>query len=325
MGQQMRARRGNAVAMIVSVSRRTDIPACYADWFLGRIAEGYALVRNPMNAHQMRRVDLSPEAVHGFVFWSKNPAPMLDKLDALAAYPYYFQFTLNPYGPDVEPGLPPLTQRVSTFCALSERIGRERTIWRYDPILITPKYDMRFHMEQFETLARSLAGYADLCTISFLDFYPKIAAAIRELAVVEPLPEQRLTLAMRFAEIAAACGLRIETCAEDMDYSGLGIGRARCVGAERLARIAGRPVKAPKDKNQRPACDCAASVDIGTYDTCPHGCRYCYANRGEKTVRHNRYAYDIVSPLLCGQPDSGQGTIVPADTPKEPKQLRIFE
>jgi len=319
----VRARRGAAV--IVSASRRTDIPACYTDWFLLRIAEGYALVRNPMNVHQIRRVDLTTAAVDGFVFWTKNPAPMLDKLDALSAYAYYFQFTLNPYGPDVEPGLPPLEARLDTFRRLSTLIGKERMVWRYDPILITPKYDMRFHTEQFDLLARSLMGYTELCTISFLDFYPKIAAAVRELAVVEPLPEQKRELAGCLAEIAAAYGLRINACAEDMDFTDVGVGRARCVDADRLSRIAGRSIKAGKDRNQRPACGCAASVDIGAYDTCPHGCRYCYANHSPKIIRRNRDMYDMRSPLLCSRFDSGQDTIIEKqDAARQPEQLHFL-
>jgi len=311
--------------MIVSASRRTDIPACYSDWFLRCIAEGYALVRNPLNAHQVRRVDLSPEAVDGFVFWTKNPAPLLDKLDALSIYPYYFQFTLNAYGADVEPGLPPLGARVDTFRALSERIGKERIVWRYDPILLTPKYDMRFHTQQFERLTRSLAGCTELCTISFLDFYPKIAAAVRELAVVEPLPEQRRELGGRLAKIAAAYGLRVDACAEDMDFADIGIGCARCVDAERLSRIAERPIKAAKDKNQRPACGCAASVDIGAYDTCPHGCRYCYATHSLKAVRHSADAYGIESPLLCDQLDPAQDTVAGQRAASiTPEQLRFL-
>jgi len=311
--------------MIISASRRTDIPACYSDWFLRRIAEGFVFVRNPMNVHQVRRVDLTLQAVDGFVLWTKNPAPMLDKLDALQNYAYCFQFTLNAYRPDAEPGLPPLEQRIGAFQELSRRIGKERVIWRYDPILLSPKYDMQFHTEQFERLARSLAGYTESCTISFLDFYPKIAAAMRQLAVVEPLPEQKRELAARLAEAALKYGMRTDACAEEMDFSDVGVTRARCVDDERLSRIAGHSIKAGKDKNQRPACGCAASVDIGSYDTCPHGCRYCYANRNQIAVHRNMHLYDIASPLLCGRLDPGQDILIetPVDPPK-PEQLRFL-
>jgi DNA repair photolyase len=291
--------------MIISASRRTDIPAFYADWFLKRIKERYALVRNPMNPHQVSRASLSPEAVDGFVFWTKNPAPMLDKLNALRDYPFYFQFTLNAYAEDVETHLPALATRMDTFRALADAVGKERIVWRYDPILLSSAYPIDHHLRSFEQLARQLSGYTDKCVVSFIDFYPKISAAVRALGIIPASDEQKRRIAKNLSEIAFSCGLAVDACAEAIDLSDLGIGHARCVDDRLLSRISGRAIKAGKDRNQRPACSCAASVDIGAYDTCPHGCRYCYANRSTAAVDSCRHAYDAAAPLLCSRLGEG--------------------
>jgi DNA repair photolyase len=289
--------------MIISASRRTDIPAFYADWLLKRIEERSVLVRNPVNAHQVSRVSLSPEAVDGIVLWTKNPAPMLDRLDRLRDYHYYFQFTLNAYGKDVEVNLPDVAARVDAFRALADAVGKDRVVWRYDPILLSPAYTIDHHLRSFELLVRGLAGYTEKCVISFLDFYPKIAAAVRALGIIPISDEQKRRIAKSLADIALSYGLAIETCAEAIDLSDLGIGHARCVDDRLLSRISGHSVSVEKDRNQRPACGCAASVDIGAYDTCPHGCRYCYANRS--AAASCRREYDAASPLLCSRLGEG--------------------
>ena len=291
--------------MIISASRRTDIPAFYADWFIRRIEEQSVLVRNPMNPHQVSHVSLIPEAVDGIVLWTKNPEPMLDRLGRLRAYAYYFQYTLNAYGGDAETNLPALTTRVETFRALADAVGKERVVWRYDPIMLSPTYTIDHHLHSFEQLARQLAGYTEKCVISLLDFYPKISGAVRALGIIPVSDEQRWRIAKSLSEIADAYGLSIDACAESADFSGFGIGQARCVDDRLLSRISGRAMQARKDKNQRPACNCAASVDIGAYDTCLHGCRYCYANRSDKAVAANRSDFDMASPLLCSRLSTG--------------------
>lgn len=166
--------------MILSVSRRTDIPAFYSDWFFNRIKEGYVCVRSPINAHQISRIELSPEAIDGIVFWTKNPLPMLSKLKEIADFPYYFQFTLNAYGRDIEPRVPSKSNvLISAFQQLSKRIGKERVLWRYDPIFFSEQYTMDYHCKYFRLLAERLEAYTQLCTISFLDEYktqPEICA-----------------------------------------------------------------------------------------------------------------------------------------------------
>ena len=143
--------------MILSVSRRTDIPAFYMPWFMNRLREGYVMVRNPMNYHQVSRVSLSPEVIDCIVFWTKNTMPLTPHLGEIALqYPFYIQYTLNPYGRDLEPGLPPLAQRLASACAIAEQFGSKHVVWRYDPIMLTEQYTADWHIEQFAAMADAL-------------------------------------------------------------------------------------------------------------------------------------------------------------------------
>lgn len=281
--------------MIVSVSRRTDVPALYSDWFFHRLREGFALVRNPMNPHQVSRVALDPQSADAFVFWSKNPAPMLPRLRELGNVPYYFQFTLTPYGADVEGALPDKRTLLKTFACLSEAIGPERVIWRYDPIVLTPRYDAAFHLRAFEQMARFLRTHTRRVTVSFIDPYRHIQRAVRELGIRFPSAGEQLALLRPIADCAHALGLCVDTCCEAGDFSALGVTHAHCIDAQLLSAIAGLPTLARPDPNQRAHCGCAASVDIGAYDTCTHGCRYCYATHKAPAVGR----CDPQSPLLC--------------------------
>ena len=177
--------------MIISASRRTDIPAFYSDWFFNRIKEGYVLVRNPMNIHQVSKIKLSPDVVDCIVFWTKNPKPMLDKLDELKDYRYYFQFTLNSYSNDIEPNVPSKSEEIiNTFKQLSDLIGRDRVIWRYDPIILSEKYTVQYHIKYFEKLSQILNGSFNKCVISFVDFYKKNARTLNESKINEPVKEE---------------------------------------------------------------------------------------------------------------------------------------
>ena len=281
--------------MIVSVSRRTDIPALYSDWFFQRLKAGYALVRNPMNPHQVSRVALDEKSADSFVFWSKNPQPMLARLDEIGERPYYFQFTLTPYGADVEGALPDKRALMDTFACLSDRLGPDRVIWRYDPILITPRYNADFHQRAFEKMAKRLHRYTRRVTVSFIDPYRHIQRAADELGVVFLDETAQYALLKPIAQCAQALGLNVDTCCEAANFDNLGVLHAHCIDAQLLSRIAGLPAAVQRDPNQRLDCGCAASVDIGAYDTCSNGCRYCYAVHGAKAVD----CYDAKSPLLC--------------------------
>lgn len=287
--------------MIISASRRTDIPAHYADWFFRRLQEESVCVRNPMNIHQVSRISLSKDVVDGIVFWTKNPIPMLHRLDRLDPYPFYVHFTLNAYSSDLEPGLPDKASvLLPAFQRLSRQIGASRVIWRYDPIILTQKYSISYHLQAFSALARALSGYTETCVISFVDAYRHLQRISRALGFL-PLEERaQRELASGIAEICRHCGIKPVTCAEAIDLSAYGIEHSHCIDAQLLQRISGNPLEVAQDPNQRPACGCASSIDIGMYDSCANGCRYCYANHSPETVRKNLAAHDPHSPLLYG-------------------------
>ncbi len=287
--------------MILSVSRRTDVPNYYSDWFINRIKEGFLYVRNPMNPHQISRIDLSPDVVDCIVFWTKNPANMIEKLEHLKNYAYYFQFTLTGYGKDVEPNLPNKREElIPTFKRLSEKIGKEKVIWRYDPILISRRYTMEYHLKAFEEIASNLADYTEKVVISFMDFYSKTQRNTRELDIRQMTNEEMIRLAEKMAQIASRYNLIIETCAEQINLQEVGICHGSCIDKKLIERILGCKLIVEKDKNQRGECGCVESVEVGSYNTCLNGCKYCYANFNDNRVRDNVKLYDQDSALLCG-------------------------
>lgn len=254
---------------------------------------------------------MSPDVVDSIVFWTKNPLPLMSRLEELRAYPFYFQFTLTPYGKDVEPGVPSKNDVVlPAFQELSHSIGPERVIWRYDPILLTNRYTMDYHITFFSQLARRLEGYTRKCIISFVDLYRNTQTNMNGLGFAALTEKEIVELAQRLVDIAGRHHLVLETCAEQIDLAAYGIAHGHCIDRNLLEQLAGCRLTLEKDKNQRPECGCMTSIDIGMYDTCRHGCKYCYATHSLKTVARNTRAHDPNSPLLCGQ-------ILPEDVVKE--------
>ena len=287
--------------MILSASRRTDVPNYFSDWFYNRIKEGFLYVRNPMNAHQISKIDLSPEIVDCIVFWTKNPANMLERLDELKDYQYYFQFTLTGYGKDVEPGLPDKRgELIPTFQKLSEKIGAQKVIWRYDPIFLNPHYTLEYHLKAFEEIAHSLAGYTRKVVISFVDLYAKTQRNTAGLQIESLSNQDMVELAKQLVGIAGKYGMEVESCAELIDLQSVGVKHGSCIDKKLIEEIIGCKLIVEKDKNQRAECGCFESVEIGTYNTCKNGCRYCYANFNDTMVNDSVKAYDVDSPLLCG-------------------------
>jgi hypothetical protein len=284
--------------MIVSASRRTDIPAFYSEWFYNRLRAGFVLVRNPFNARQVRRVELNPAAVDCFVFWSKDPAPFLPILDELTDYAYYFQFTLNPYGNELEPALPKMEERIATFQELAERIGPERVIWRYDPVLFTPELDEIYHQARFAKLAAALAGHTRRVILSFLTPYRKTLRNLVKFKLNLPGEAAKQRLVTAFVQIASNYGIATTVCCEESNLSETGSAPARCVDPVLISAISGQPFADKKDAGQRKLCNCTASVDIGAYNTCPHRCRYCYANQDETMVERNLPKHDPAAEFL---------------------------
>jgi hypothetical protein len=292
--------------MIISASRRTDIPAFFAEWFVKRLREGLVLVRNPMNFRQVSRIALTPESVECVVFWTKNPKPMFSRLTEIdnLGYRYYFLFTLTPYERDIERSVPGAGERIALFRELASKIGKEKVIWRYDPILFTDRYPIDFHIASFGRLAESLAGFTGKCIVSFMEMYKKCERNMRGAGLYNPTDHERLDLIRTLRAMAAASDIQLQGCASGIDMQQAGIPPGKCIDDRLIGRITGTGFAANKDKNQRLQCGCVESIDVGAYNSCPHGCLYCYANNDRGSVVRNFAAHCPDSPLLYGTLDA---------------------
>ena len=301
--------------MIISASRRTDIPAFYHKWFMNRLREGFLLTRNPFNHNQISRVSLRKEDVEAIVFWTRNPSrlvPFLKEIDELG-HKYYFQYTITGYPRTIEKSVPNPYRAIKTFSELSDLIGAERVIWRYDPILLSNQVNLNEHKRLFLKIAQSLAGKTKKVVISFSDFYKKTE---RNLKAVENLiysditdsKEQLDDLCYYMSSIANNNDMSIESCSEQIDTSSCGITHGKCIDDRLLRDVFDIPVQSEKDKGQREECGCIKSVDIGMYNTCLHECAYCYATYNKKAAISNKEKHYETSPFLLGTADG-----VPAD------------
>lgn len=286
--------------MIVSVSRRTDIPAFYSEWFFNRLKDGFVYVENPFNAGQISRIELTPKTVDLFVFWTKDAEPMINRLNELKNYKYYFQFTITSYGNDVEKRVRDKSDIIRTFQKLSKIIGAEKVIWRYDPILLNEFYTKEYHYKWFEIFCSKLSGYTEKCVISFLDLYKKIERNARKLNIIPITKSDMYEIAERFSNIASKYDIKVETCSEGIDLLKYGIKKGRCIDDRLISKILNCPVDVKKDNTQREVCGCVKSVDIGAYNTCMNHCLYCYANCSSKLAEKNFAEHDPNSPLLAG-------------------------
>jgi hypothetical protein len=302
--------------MIISASRRTDIPAFYSEWFINRIRAGYCTVPNPFNPKQVLRVNLSPEKVDVIVFWTRNPRPLFPYLAELddRGYRYYFHYTLMANPRVIEPKTPPTKTAIKIFQELAGRVGPSRLIWRYDPIVFTPITTPAFHEEKFSEIANTLKGYTYRSVISLVDYYYKakkrfaemasLGATLQMPATVESETIERLV--RRFVAAAQENGLQIASCAEDIDLTGYGILPGKCMDDRYIRQVFGIDVTHEKDPSQRKSCGCVVSKDIGMYESCLFGCRYCYATGSFERARLNYVSHDPLSPSLIGWHESGQ-------------------
>ena len=312
--------------MILSVSRRTDIPNYYSEWFFNRIKAGFLYVRNPMNFHQISEIKISPDVVDCIVFWTKNPFPMMERLCELKAYNYYFQFTLTGYGNDVELKLPnKKTSMIPIFQQLSDKIGKEKVIWRYDPIFFTDRYTVQYHLKAFRSIAEALSGCTEKCVISFIDIYPKNKKNMDALSNYALNESELKGFAKELSKIANDNNIKIASCAEKIDLEECGIVHNSCIDRALIEKIIGCRLKADKDKNQRTECGCVESVEVGAYDTCKNGCAYCYANNSEKSVELNSAEYDPLSPLLCSRVKAEDKIKIRKAASLKETQLSIFD
>jgi hypothetical protein len=293
---------GEPCPVIVSASYRTDIPAFYAGWFLQRLRAGYCRVANPYGSATYE-VSLAPDAVNGFVLWTRNLAPLMPDLDAVRRVaPFTVQFTLTGYPRTLEASVIGAETAVEQLRELRHRFGPRAAVWRYDPIVVTSELDPAAHAAQFAKLAQALKGTVDEVVLSVMQPYRKTrrnldrAARRHGFTWHDPPSEEKQHLLRRLAGIARDAGLAPTLCSQP-ELLGPELGEASCIDAQRLADVAQRPIAARISGN-RPGCRCALSRDIGAYDTCPHGCVYCYAVADRDRAVANLRRHDPDAPVL---------------------------
>lgn len=286
--------------MILNTGGRTDTVQYYTEWLLRRFAEGYVLTRNPLFPNKVNRYELTPDKVDCVVFCSKNYKPILPRLHEITdRFPTYFHYTITAYGRDIEPGAPSIDESMETLIELSRQVGKKRIAWRYDPVLLTKDYTIRRHLETFERMAAVLAPHIDRCIFSFVEMYKKLEANMPELI---PLSETDMDeLALGLGAIAEKYGIYLQTCGTNGNFTRYGIHSSGCMTLDILGGANGIVFKDLKHKGMRQGCHCIESRDIGAYDTCLNGCKYCYANTKPEKARENYKHHDPASPLLLGE------------------------
>lgn len=298
--------------MIINTGSRTDIPAFYSDWFFNRIKDGFVYVRNPYYPQQVTKYTLSPEVVDCLCFCTKNPAPMLDRLDEISNYGQFWFVTITPYLKDVERYVPHKEDVITSFQKLSRMLGPHKVEWRYDPIFITENYTEEFHLREFENIASKLSGYTDTCIISFIDLYKKTMRNFPHVYEV-PLLKQ-IEISEKLVDIASKYKIKIKSCHESADLSQVKVDCSGCMTQPVIERALNFSLKVPKKQSVRDHCDCLLGTDIGSYNSCLHGCAYCYANYSDDLVKKNARTHDPCSPFLIGGPTN-------EDMIKEAKQV----
>lgn len=295
--------------MIISASRRTDIPALYSDWLRRRIRAGFCTVPNPFNPKQVARVSLAPADVHAIVFWTRHARPIFGLLPELnrLGFRYYFLYTITGYGRPLEARTPPLDVALRTFVGLAERVQPGAVVWRYDPIVVGPAFPAEEHLQRFSHIAQKLRGYTRRVVISLVSLYRKTQRRVGALyswengVSREPPDDPSVPGLLRgMVRIAADNGMNVQACAQHEDYSALGIAPAKCIDDRLLCELFGGRWVSRKDPGQRQTCRCVPSKDIGMPDTCTFGCAYCYATRSDVMSLKRRREHDPSSPSLHG-------------------------
>jgi hypothetical protein len=315
--------------MIISASRRTDIPAFYAKWFINRIRAEYCTVPNPFNRNQVSLVSLKPIDVDVIVFWTRNPRPLFPYLKELdeRGYRYYFQFTVMNNPRQIDPKSPTIDAGIDAYKKLAELIGPQRLIWRYDPIVFSSITGPDFHLRQYERIASALNGCTFRSVISIMDEYPKASKRLRLMSdsgakLIQSNPKESTDIREcieGIVSIASKNGMEIFSCAEELDLSYLGVLPGKCVDNEYIQHTFGITVESKKDPSQRKVCGCVVSKDIGMYDSCLFGCQYCYATKSFEAAEKNHSEHNSDSPSLIGWYEAQK-----AKEETQPGQLSLF-
>lgn len=269
----------------------------FSEWLLNRFREGYALSRNPFYHDVVNRIELTPETIDVVEFCSKNYRPILPRLHEITdRFNCHFHYTITAYGKDIEPNVPCIDESIETLKELSAQVGKEKIIWRYDPVLLTDKYTIERHFETFDYMAERIAPYVDRCLFSFVVWYKK-------LRMPELLPisdQQKERIARGLGEIAANHHLYIQTCGTKESYEQYGIQSSGSMTRAVYEHSLGLHFKKLTEKGNRPGCKCMESRGLGDYNTCINGCRYCYANYDHEKAKENYALHDPLSPLMIG-------------------------
>ena len=284
--------------MILNVSGRTDIVALYTDWFMNRYHEGFVDVRNPFNPKLISRIDFSD--VDAILFCTKNPIPILNKINEINK-PIIFHVTLTPYKKDIEPNVPPKGEIVEAVKKLSKIIGKDNLVIRYDPVFISAKYTLDYHIKAFENLCSLLDGYVSKILISFLDDYKNVRKNEKVLNFKELEESDYKAIGENFSASALKHHMIVYTCFEDRNLTEYGFSKDECLSHELAYKLTGKVYKKEWKARKEGKCHCVQMVDIGVYNSCKHFCKYCYANYDEKQVQDNFINHDPNSSLLVGK------------------------
>ena len=285
--------------MIVNVDGRTDIVNYYSEWLMNRIKEGYAYSRNPLFTNNISKISLKPEDVDCLMFCSKNYRPMLKYMKEINdKYRIICHYTITAYGRDVEPNVPDMDESIKTLMELSKIIGKEKVLWRYDPILLTEKYTIKKHLETFEYMVKQISPYVQRCIFSFVEMYKKLDYNMPE--IIPFTDEDKIQILEGIGRISKEYNLYTQTCGADENYEKYGIHLSGCTTTEILEQVNNVKYKNIKAKGMRRGCHCIPSRAIGAYDTCLNGCKYCYANKRPDLAKENVKLHDKNSPLLIG-------------------------
>lgn len=298
--------------MIISASYKTDIPAFYGKWFRNRLNAGYCKTVNPYNRKQQAVVSLRRKDVDGFIFWTKNLGPFAETLNEVhyRSYPFVVQYTINGYPRELESRVIDTARAVATFRSASSMYGKRSIVWRYDTIIFSTLTSVDFHLNNFSNLAAELSGHTDEVVVSFMQLYRKTrsnldgAARANGFAWEDPKPEVKRALLEDLVAIASRQGIRLSICTQP-EFRVSGAREARCIDAERLMSVAERTFRT-RIKGMRKGCGCYESKDIGDYDTCPHGCVYCYAVRNRPVALQRYRDHDPQGEYLFTQSDNRQ-------------------
>ena len=285
--------------MILNTGLRTDIPGFFSEWFYNRIDEGFVYVRNPYAKNHIYSYKIDPELIDCIIFTTKNPRPMFRNLEKIDKFNQYWHVTITPYGKEIEPNVPPVDEVIDSFKFLSERLGKEKVTLRYDPIFISEKYSLEKHIDSFDYILDSLSDYTTEAIISFIDLYEKTKRNFPNAK--EVTQDERLRIGEEFAKIGEKYNIKVKTCVEGTELERFGIDSSGCMTKEVIEKAINKNLNIPKQKARNGECYCLLNNDIGEYNTCDHGCLYCYANSNKRLVKRNLKLHDPKSPLLIGQ------------------------